>query len=508
MDLTASEASSVMSFGSDAEMPEDPIEEPVYLGRKREKFFKMIIERGENIDKPGTLDEVTLRFCDFSENLNDFDFKTVRLGLGLLPDYLEKGLTSMKKNEIADLHVPEAMTKSEAKIIRIELQSFFNIHDLHANGMMLKKVLNKSSEIDRISYKDEVKFRLKVTQGSQVLQEEILDLIVGVSKCSEGIVEILKTMKKYEFSQVTVKNEYFSRKFDEKILGFDDVMVEIEILSHVKLTDVYVNGGFFKKVLDEGVGLNPYPNSQVEIEYSLTSADKNTSGRLTAYIDECSIPSLWQDTIKLMKLNEHCRVECFPNEKSTTLRDSFNTDLNCKSDEATLHLKLLQILSGGPLYDLEEEDKLHVAKRMKTVGSDLFKISNFSRAIEKYELGLAALNPVKDNLEMFLETYVSLQLNIALSFSKLKDFRSSVIRCDRVLEVSPEELKVLFRKGSSQKSMFEYQAAIQVFEAGLEIARNKKNEAVKDFLKEIAECKSCIENYHKKEKKLYANLFK
>ena len=509
MELSASEASSAMTFGSDAEMPEDPIEEPIYLGRKREKFFKMIVERGEGIDKPGTLDEVIIRYCDFSENLSDFDFQTIRLGLGLLPDYLEKGLISMKLNEVADLHVPENMTKTESKIIRIEVKSFINIHDLHANGMLIKKVLHKSSNIDRINYKDEVKYNIKISQGDQIIHDLVTeDTIVGVSECPEGIIEVLKTMKNNERSEISVNREYFEQKFKGKLVNGNDVTVFIEILSHVKLTDIYVNGGFFKKVLEEGEGLSPYPNSQVEIEYLLEFNEKQVKGQMIAFIDECSMPSLWQDTIKLMKPNEHCKVECFPNDKSPNLRDSFAPELNCDSDSPVLHLKLLQVISGGPLYELEDEDKLVIAIRMKNIGSELYKKSLFTRAIEKYEFGLAAINPAKDNLELFQEVYVSLQLNTALCFFKLKEFRSAVIRCDRILEISANEFKVLFRKGSALKSMFEYLNAIGVFEKGILAAKSAGNEAaVQDFNREIRSCQDLIGNYHKKEKKLYANLF-
>lgn len=498
-----------MTFGSDAEMPEDPIEEPIYLGRKREKFFKMIVERGEGIDKPGTLDEVVLRYCDFSENLNDFDFKTFHLGLGQLPDYLEKGLISMKLNEIADLHVPETMTKTESKIIRVEVKSFINIHDLHANGMLIKKVLQKSSNIDRINYKDEVKFNIKISQKEEIIQDLTTeDIIVGVSEYPEGVIEILKTMKNNEKSEISVNRDYFLHKFKGKIVNEAHVTVFIEILNHVKLTDIYVNGGFFKKTLQEGEGLCPYPNSQVEIEYLLEYNSKQVQGQLTTFIDTCSIPSLWQDTIKLMKLNEHCKVECFPNDKSPNLRDSFSPELNCDSDTPVLHLKLLQILSGGPLYELEDEDKVTIAIRMKNIGSELYKQNLFTRAIEKYELGLAAINPAKDNLELFQEVYVSLQLNTALCFFKLKEFRNSVIRCDRILEISANEFKVLYRKASALKAMFEYKNAIEVFEKGILAAKMAGNEAaVQDFNKEIRSCQDLIGNYHKKEKKLYANLF-
>lgn len=510
MDLSASEASSIIDFASDAELPEDPVEEPVYLGRKREKFFKIIVERGEGIDKPGTLDEVVMRYCEFSENLSDFQFTTIRMGLGNLPDYIEKGVISMKVNEIIDLHVPETMTETEPKIFRIELQSFINIHDLHANGMLIKKVLKKSREIDRINYKDEVKFSLEITQGTSTLQPKVEKfVIIGISDCDEGLTEILKTMKLSELSEVTINFSYFCSKFHYKTISTEPPIVKLEILELVKLTDVYVNGGFFKRTLIEGSGSTPYPNSQVEFEYTLEYNDQKQQGTITAYLDECAIPSLWQDSIKLMKLHEYCKVECFPNEKSVNLRDSFNEDLNCPVDTPVFHFTLNNVISGAPLYELEDEDKLQIALRMKKTAADLYRAEKYLRAIDKCELGLAAVNPVKDNLELFKDVYVSLQLNVAMSNCKLKEYRTAVVRCDRVLEVAKDEVKVVYRKGVALKMMFEYGNAIEQFEMGMEIAKGKNDAAaVRDFCKEIAQCRVLLENYRKKEKKLYANLFK
>ena len=47
------------SFDSGSEMPEDPIDEPVYID-KRKGFYKIIKIRGEGIDKPGTIDHVKM----------------------------------------------------------------------------------------------------------------------------------------------------------------------------------------------------------------------------------------------------------------------------------------------------------------------------------------------------------------------------------------------------------------------------------------------------------------
>lgn len=510
MELSGSDASSAMTFGSDAEMPEDPVEEPIYLGRKREKFYKVIIERGEGIDKPGTIDEVIIRYCEFSEVLSEKPFNTLRLGEKALPDYLEKGVISMKMGEIADFHVPEAMTETEPIIVKVELASFTNIHDLHANGMLIKKVLQKSSEITRISNKDEVIISMRIFQAEEVLfKNSELELIVGVTPMSEGVYEILRTMKLHEKSEVTVKFEYFKEKFQYEMVAEISPIVEIEVKTLDKLTDIYVNSGFYKKVLTKGTAETPYPNSQVEFEYCLKSVAGVIEGKAVVYLDESAIPSVWEDTLKLMKVGEHAELFCFPNEKSENLRDGLNEKFNCFDDSPVLYLTFISLLSGGPVYEMEEPEKLELAKRMKNVGSELFKKEKFLRAIEKYDNGLGALNPVKDHLDLYKDTYFSLQLNVALSFYKLKDFQKCIIRCDRVLETDPTEHRAIYRKGMAFKMSFEYQQAIEQFEAGKKIAESKNlKNIVKDFEKEITLVASHIGAYHKKEKKIYANLFK
>jgi tetratricopeptide (TPR) repeat protein len=230
---------------------------------------------------------------------------------------------------------------------------------------------------------------------------------------------------------------------------------------------------------------------------------------MSAYLDECAIPSLWQDSIKLMKIGEHAKIECFKHEDSFHLRDGFDEKFNCFYDSPELSLKFIRVIEGGPLYEMDEDDKLKMAIRMKNVGTALYKANLYLKAIEKYDIGLGALSPVKEHIEKYKETYISLQLNVALSFFKLKDYRQCIVRADRVLEIEPDEFRTIFRKGMAYKMMFEFQNANECFAKGKEIAENKlQTVSVQDFEREIKHVAELVEVYHKKEKKLYSNLFK
>jgi hypothetical protein len=510
MEISESDASSAMTFGSDAQMPEEPVEEPIYFGRKREKFYKIISERGEGIDKPGTIDEVVVRYCEFLENLSDKPFVTVNLGKGLLPEYIEKGIVSMKKGEISDLHIPETLTEGEPLIIKIELLSFINKHDLHGNGMMIKKVLNKSSNIDRINDKDEIKINLLIKQDDLIVyQADNLEIIVGVSDLPEGLFEILRSMKYKEVSETVIDYNYFIQKFKYPIKFETNPIALIEIVEFIKVTDIYVNGGFYKKILEPGTNESPHSNSQVEFEYSVEWPENAIKGSFVAFLDESVIPSLWEDALKLMKLEEYSKIQCFKHDGSYHLRDGLEEKFNCPYETPIIHLKLLKILKGGPLYEMEDSEKLEIALRMKKAGTDLFRKNLFERAIEKYDNGLGALNPAKDNLDLFKDIFITLQLNVALSFFKLKEYRKCILRCDRILDIDPEDFKALFRKAMAFKMMCEFVNANENLDKGRKFAENKQRaEFVKEFDKEIKAVNELVQAYRKKEKKLYANLFK
>ena len=96
-----------------------------------------------------------------------------------------------------------------------------------------------------------------------------------------------------------------------------------------------------------------------------------------------------------------------------------------------------------------------------------------------------------------------------MSFARLKDYRQSITRCDRILEVEPNEFRAYFRKGIGFKSLCEYHNATQAFQKGKIIAETfDQSDAVKDFDKEIKGVEVLVQAYHKKEKKIFANLFK
>lgn len=75
-------------------------------------------------------------------------------------------------------------------------------------------------------------------------------------------------------------------------------------------------------------------------------------------------------------------------------------------------------------------------------------------------------------------------------------------QCNTVLEIEPNNVKALYRRGQSCLSAGETDTALADFNRV--IAVDPKNSAA---LKQIAECRRIIREANEKDKKLYANMF-
>lgn len=55
----SSETESAKSFGSASEIPDEVLGEPIYIERDS-KFYKVLKEKGNTIEKPGKIDKVCI----------------------------------------------------------------------------------------------------------------------------------------------------------------------------------------------------------------------------------------------------------------------------------------------------------------------------------------------------------------------------------------------------------------------------------------------------------------
>merc|ERR1712070_614346 len=114
--------------------------------------------------------------------------------------------------------------------------------------------------------------------------------------------------------------------------------------------------------------------------------------------------------------------------------------------------------------------KLPFAERMKMVmknkdeGTELFKGGNWEPAAIRYTKALNHAELIKDpsdeEREALRKVKLSLYLNLAMAFSKMKKWPKAIDNCRYALEIDPENSKALFRRATAYYEDKDYDKAM------------------------------------------------
>lgn len=397
-DLTASDA----GFASDNEAPEDPELEPVYLNPEK-TLHKVIVRRGGSVIKPGSIDEVKIRRGDLEGELGPEE--DVLLGRGYLPADLETAIISMRKGELCQVF---SETPSQ-----VELIDWVSIHDLKADQQLIKRILKRGVGYDRVTFKDDIKIDVKIEQSGTVIYEANgWSTVADPSIISEGLFEILKSMKLNEESRVTVEPVYFAEKFASLVERADKepALIWVTLLDIQSVEDLYMDGSFFKRIIVDGDGKNiPNSNARMKVRFRLEVNGVPVAGNweapepLALILDECEVPSIWTHCFRQMKERDVIQIECnlmglHAHYLSDGLDPAYNFDTHCaEATTAFLFLKLEDFEMGKTNYNFTLAERLEEALRIKNTATRLFMKASWERALEKYEASLHTLQPVADD---------------------------------------------------------------------------------------------------------------
>jgi hypothetical protein len=392
-DLTASDA----GFASDSEAPEDPEHEPVYLNASK-TLYKNILRRGDSVSKPGGIDEVTIRRGELEGELGAEE--VVLLGRRHLPADLETAIISMRKGELC-----EVFSESPCQV---ELIDWVSIHDLKSDGQLIKRILTRGVGYDRVTFKDDVKIDLKIEQGGTVLYEaEGWQTVADPAVVSEGVFEVLKSMKLHEEVRVTVEAD-----FAHKFVGLVErapALVWVKVLDIQSVEDLYMDGSFFKRLVVDGAGKNiPNSNARMKVNFRLEVEGRPVAGNWEAeplhiIMDECEVPSIWTHCLRQMKEGDSVQVECnlmglHAHFLSDGLDPVYNFDTYvAEATTAFLFLKLEDFDMGKTNYNFTLTERREEALRIKGTAARLFARCSWERALEKYEAALHTLQPIADD---------------------------------------------------------------------------------------------------------------
>lgn len=278
------------------------------------------------------------------------------------------------------------------------------------------------------------------------------------------------------------------------------------------MTDLTGDGGILKEITKEGTGeAFPQPGDQVVAHYTGTledgtkfdsSRDRGQEFKFT--IGQGQVIKGWDEGFASMKKGE-CAI--------LTIKSDYGYGDGGSPPKipggATLIFDV-ELISFGPKpkekYELTPEECMEEGKKFKEKGLASYKEKEFEEAIESWKESVDYLGFINDpSEEQEKEITVlknSLFLNLAQCYLLVKDFSSAVDETTKALGLDENNVKALFRRGSANISLANYQEAKTDLMKAYKL--DPKNASVK---KELARLKKTVQDVKKAEKSAYSNIF-
>jgi len=156
-------------------------------------------------------------------------------------------------------------------------------------------------------------------------------------------------------------------------------------------------------------------------------------------------------------------------------------------------------------WNAENAERIDMGFKYKEDGNGLFKGQRFKGAISKYEKALEWIDVDFSDDELLKkkqELTISVNNNMALICSKKKDWSAATEHATKALDVEPNNVKALMRRGQAQMQNGNLEEAKRDLKRALSL--DKSNTVIKKLLKV---CTAKHKAYVEKQQKLYANMF-
>jgi FK506-binding protein 4/5 len=331
---------------------------------------------------------------------------------------------------------------------------------------------------------------------------------LGAGQVIKGWDCSVATMKRGERCRVVLRSDYaYGKSGSPPTIPADATLVfDIELLSWKDEEDLTHDGGVLKKVLRAGQAESwekPKDDSEVKVSYSLKTADGQfveAKTDFTFVLGAEAVPAGLEKGVESMKKGELALIK---------VSGDYAKGHPTAPADAALHyeVELLDFTKEKASWEMTNEEKLAAAQKNKDDGNELFKAGKFRGAIKKYKKASSFV----DNENSFTEAEkaqakplrITAHLNTAACNLKLKDYKACIENCDKALKLEVSNIKALFRKGQALSALDEWRDAELTLNRALEFEPQNK-----DVQRELQLLKRKVAEQERKDKKLYANMFK
>jgi FK506-binding protein 4/5 len=337
---------------------------------------------------------------------------------------------------------------------------------------------------------------------------------LGAHQVIKGWDKVVETMKKGEICKVTLKPEYAygENGSPPKIPANATLVFEIELLSWEEEKDLTKDkdGGIMKKVLHEGEKWEtPKYESSCTVNLKVTNAAGDTvfedAANKHIHIGSEEIPEGLEKALESMKKGEKAHVKVkskygYGANGNEALKIPPHTDL-------VYHIELVDFVKAKETWELKTfEEKYDFAVQRKNQGNAFFENSKLNLAAKKYEksLDIFAHNSGSNDEEKkkIKELNLLLHLNLAMVHLKNRACKLSIEQCTKALDIDPNNVKGLYRRGMAHTMNCDYEEAKRDYEKALDIEPDSKT--VKTAL---AQLKKKVQEEDRKDRKRFQNLF-
>jgi len=559
-------------FESDHEPPKEmKYDKKSLLKTKELKIYKKILEVGEGIQRPARYDLVKIRRKEIqtddpdkvnTEEISQEEILEFNVGLHEIGEWMNTALENMRKKEMSIIIVKniglDESTQNKTQSFKyyvIQLIDWTTIVDLDQDFNYMKKILQKGTGNERYAEPDEVTFSFKLSQGDKVLLDKEIEskIELGGEGIPSNVMKILRTMKKTEICQVTVKIKKFLETettvdLPNINIDIDTILIDVDCKDIVKITDIFENRQILKKTVRRGVHTaKPEPSSEIFFNYEIydlsnnhkiysssdmeieledetwKDLDKLRDSNLCyrCYLDEYKISKVLKNCLKVTKKMEIAEARVFDVAKYVTYGDDYHQIIKYNPNLEQLKLKyiikLYNFTEGKNAFTMTIDEKIFHGSRKKEIAVAQLKAGNYKKALKIFE----HINSYFD-IGKFLEEdqmkvqaiQVSSLLNTTLCLQKFENWKKLVIVADKVLNVEPNNIKAIYRKALALKNLQEFESAIEILEKALKNIENdtllkQKTDAtmIKDLDSLLKTAKIAQNNYLKKQKNVYKSMF-
>ncbi|CAH3161632.1 unnamed protein product, partial [Porites evermanni] len=355
---------------------------------------------------------------------------------------------------------PESLRVSDVRMASKQTGELATTNGIKLNGDATEEKLPREENV-LVSEKDDDMFSKKLEQESNL---ELPDTKSESNNTSSAVSFESSHADGGSHRSPDRKSKAEYRKIKSEVTGEgetsesedDDETTEKNASAHAMdqeadtWMDLLGNGLLKKRILKEGKGRDTRPDKGQVVTLQVAghtedgkAVDWNRS--LEFILGEGEVIQAFDLAVALMELEEVC-------ELVTDSRYAYGKAGKPEANppipadaKLTYELHLLAVRDGPNITNMTDEERITIGEKKREIGNNLYTGGDYAGAINSYQRAIKYLSTSTAEQVQILR--VKCWNNMAAAQLKIKAYSAAEKSCSQVLQIDPDNVKALFRKG-------------------------------------------------------------